>query len=440
MNDRVLLYSSSARIFRTTLIGYLFEISRHHPVTLLCEELDPATAELIADRNIFPGLQETVPVRQYSPCRQNRFRQARRLCDIARKTVQDCRPAIVVAPSDNDSIFEMFLMRFARRAGAFTISISCVLTYPDVRAIRRYVDLLNIHERMPACLPIWTRLLLVKLRKYAGHALIYWILPVYCRERPFWGLTSYILHRGHSGMRDAQVQIVMHERDASTYEQRGVPRSRLVVLGHPLLRDAGAYLCSDRTVSTKTRRKKILVLLPENKISFRRTNQALISKAEVHRMRCEVLSMVARYLPGWTMLIKPHPVADETGLLEEYCRKHFPSAVFLAKEGAVEETFSQVSAIIELPRSGSAALYTASLWRPEIPKMTVNCYDEFYADYYQGHPGIEYLTSMDELRTQLSKIHSDTYVSAAPVESESEPAEDICSRILDQAIASFNRR
>ncbi len=404
--DHVVLYSGTARAFRTTLLGYVYELCQEYSVTLLAEELDPSTRELLKKRELFPHLAEIVPAEQYSGKRRGRFATARRLCRIARWIISTRQPVIVVATSDNDSLLELFLMRFARETGALTVSVSCTLTHPDASAIRRYVDLTNLHHRTPRSLPLALRWLVVHTRRYAGHAFTYWILPLICGERPFGGQASYILHRGLSGMRDAKVQVVMHEMDRLTYLRRGVPAERLVVLPHPLKRAAGTVLRQMAPQSRPRNQPQALFLWPENSISFQRRTGALIPEAEVLRVRLEILAVAARVLPGWTFFIKPHPLTEHISDIASACNAVCPQAILLPPAVQIEDLFQDVDAVIELPRSGSTALYSALLWSPQIPKITLNVADEFYADYYRDFPGVAYVTTLLEFETLLRTLPS----------------------------------
>ena len=210
-------------------------------------------------------------------------------------------------------------------------------------------------------------------------------------------------------MRDAKLQVVMHPNDIKTYVNRGVPRGKLFLLPHPILRQAGRCFKTQRKVTdSAAARRQALFLLPENTISFREGSLELISPAEVHRMRCDVLSIAADALPDWRIIIKPHPLVKDTDSLEGFCREHCPQAVFVSKDIQVEDLISKVAAVVEFPRSGSTALYTALLWAPGIPKIAINCGNEFYADYYRDFPGIIYVSSLRESREGLLQLHAGT--------------------------------
>jgi len=58
---KIIFYTSTPRNFRTTLIGYLYEICQVYPVILLCEELDFETEEILRNKELFPKLEKIIP-------------------------------------------------------------------------------------------------------------------------------------------------------------------------------------------------------------------------------------------------------------------------------------------------------------------------------------------------------------------------------------------
>ena len=63
---KVLFYSSVPRLFRTTYIAHLYEISRSFPVVLIAEALDNESKAALENEFLFPGLDSIVPVDQYT--------------------------------------------------------------------------------------------------------------------------------------------------------------------------------------------------------------------------------------------------------------------------------------------------------------------------------------------------------------------------------------
>jgi len=76
---KVLFYTSVRRLFRTTLIGYLYEIAQVYPVVLLSEKLDEETEKVIRNKKLFPKLEKIVPVEQYTGRKMNLFARSKYL-------------------------------------------------------------------------------------------------------------------------------------------------------------------------------------------------------------------------------------------------------------------------------------------------------------------------------------------------------------------------
>ena len=410
-NHLVLFYSGTARSFQTTLVGYLHETAQRFPVVILSETLSPEIAVALSNSRLFPQLKEIVPVCQFSGKPRGVLAMNRYACKTARAFIARFNPSVVVAPSDNDSLFELYLMRFARKAGAFCVSISCTLTHPDVRMLRRYVDRRNVHARTPAWWPMWLRLTVIKLRKYAAHALVYWFLPLLQKQPPFWGLTSYILFRGISGMRDAHLQIVMSEKDHHIYRGRGVPTGKLRYLPHPASRTRQFFEQVVWKVSGvgTSRERLALFLLPENTISFRGQSCAIIPEEDVLQRRFELIHAAVEELPGWQISVKPHPIIKSVTALVERCAIFGNRIQFVDPKARLESCIQNADLVADLPLSGSTGLFSACLQRPGIPKFAINCDDEFFGDYYRRFPGVEYITSVDQFRAALRLVHHGLY-------------------------------
>ena len=227
---KVLFYAANPYVFRSTPIGYLYEIAQVYPVVLLSEKLDPETVKILKNKDLFPKLEGIIPVGQYTERRMSN----KDLFKLAKDVIYRYKPDIVIADNDLCS-FEMYLMRFAKKINALKITIQPSNVAGSVIA-EKWIDLINSYLRFPQFLPLWLRLFFVKCRKYLGHFRYYWFWPLMVGEKPFWGKSSYLLRRGNSGMRDSDHQIVFSKRDYNIYLKDGVPAEKLYILSHPLNR------------------------------------------------------------------------------------------------------------------------------------------------------------------------------------------------------------
>src|SRR4030042_2696125 len=153
----VLFYSGIPRAFRTTLIGHLYKIAQVYPTVLLSERLDNETDAVLRRKDLFPGLEKIVPVYQYTNQNQNPFIMNRYLHTVAKEAVLEHKPDIVIAPSDVDSLFEMYLMRFSKKINAFNITISGSISISEMRQIGKWFDLYRLHTYWPTVLPYYIR-------------------------------------------------------------------------------------------------------------------------------------------------------------------------------------------------------------------------------------------------------------------------------------------
>lgn len=408
----VLFYSSNPRAFRATLIGILYEISQTYPVVLLSEELDPNTVAIIKDKKLFPNLIEIIPVHQHTGHPTNLISKNKQLYQTAKKAIQDHMPDIVVASSDWHSLFEMYLMRFAKRTNALMVTFQDTVTTGSKAGI--WIDLLNLYCNTPTYLPFWFRFSFVKSRKYLGHILYYWILPMLNCEPPFYGKESYILLKGHSGSRDSDYHVVLTNRDYDIYRESGVPPDKLYILPHPLTRQASEIFAKLASLDNKERcekgRKIAVVMLPAEEIGFSRMDYSLIKKDERIRVQTEVFEILLKVLNGWEIVVKPHPIIKNY-LVKKKQIESISTCIEVVDPGEPADKYIDLgNMIVELPRAASTTLFSASLQCPEKPILALDLHNEFLGDFYKDFNGVEYINSLDKFVSVLEKIRDNRYV------------------------------
>ena len=408
----VLFYSSTPRAFRTTLIGHLYEIAQTYPVVLLSEELDSNTLEIINDKSYLPNLEKIIRVYQYTGPPRNLLSKNRHLCRLARKVIWDYKPDIVIASSDWHSIFEMYLMRFAKEKGALRITFQDTVT-TEIEKAGVWIDLLNIYCKTPAYLPFWFRSSLIKLRKYFNHILFYWILPLLNFEPPFYGKQSYILNKGHSGSRDSNYHVVLSARDYEMYKKSGVPPNRLYIHPHPLTRQARKIFAKVISLENKEIREKgckiAVVMLPAEEIGFNRMDYSLIRKEERIKVQTEIFEILVEILKGWKIIVKPHPVTKNY-LDKKQQIESISTRIEVVNPGEPADKYIELGdIIIELPRAVSTTLFSASLQCPEKPILALDLHHEFLGDCYKSFNGVEYIDNLEDLVSTLWKIRDGEY-------------------------------
>jgi hypothetical protein len=428
---RILFYTSTPRAFRTTLIGYLYELSQAHEVVLLSEELDSDTLNVINDRLFFHTI-ETVKVHQHTGTAMRLFRKHRYFSRLAHQLISDFNPDIVVASSDWHSLFEMYLLRSAKNVNILRVTLQDTFNIAEMRKVGIWVDLFNVHTRTPKELPLKGRMIAISLRKYFGHVLHYWIMPLLVGRLPFGGTSSYILFKGHSGSRDSSYHIVMSQRDYNIHIRSGVSPKKLLILPHPLTRAARiifqALIQKDKSDIAGVP-GTVAVMLPAEEIGFRDSDFALITLEEKRLERTELLRTLVDILDGWRILIKPHPATKSFHLLKTHFGSISDSILFVEPQSHADLVVEQADVIIEFPRASSTTLFSATIQCPQKPVFALDFQHEFLGDSYKDFPGVQYIDRMEDFKRFLIQIKEKSYTKPVHNIYESEPpnSEDICS-------------
>ena len=407
---KILFYTSKNFIFRSGIIGYLYEISQVYPVVLLSEELDKETDELIRDKKLFPKLEEIIPARQYSGGPMNLFSRNRYLCRLAKNVIFKHRPDILITTSDTHSLFELYLMRFAKRTKTIKIAVQNS-NVGNNAIVKKYIDLENANIRFPRFLPLWLRIFIMNCRKYAGHFLYYWLLPITAGEKPFFGKVGHILWMGCSGRKDADYQTTFSERDYDTHIKDGVPAKKLYIVSHPIRGRAKEFFEKTALKSAekdKTDKKIITFIWPAEEIGFRRVNYSLISKEENQVIRKEIVSLAVKILDNWKIFLKPHPdIKDLTEIKRNF--QSLSNFIEITDQSDSIDKYLKISDVIVGIPPASTAIFTAFLLYPGKPLLTIDLSKEVFGDYYKDFDGIEYIDSKEKLIEILELIRDDRY-------------------------------
>lgn len=408
----VLFYTNTPRAFRTTLIGYLYEIANVYDIILLSEDLDQETTKYVSDKKYFPNIVETIAVHQHTGPTVNIVRKHRYLCNLAKRVMTEYKPDIVIASSDWHSIFEMYLMRFAGKMNALRITLQDTFNIAEMKDIAKWVDLSNIHERTPSWLPYWFRYFAIQTRGYAEYLLCHFFLPIMAGQTPFCTVYSYVLFTGCSGCGDTDYHVVLSERDYVLHKLNGVPESKLRIMTHPInrgARDMFSQLVRSHETNRGKKTGKVLVLLPAEEMGFREGDYGLISKTERTRMYVEILRTVLDVLVDCTIVVKPHPLIRDVEQRKKDLTSISSRICFAEPWEPAENFIEEADVIMELPRAASTALFTATLQCPEKPTIALNLQNEFLGDCYRNFAGVEYVNDNESLRCVLKRIASGTY-------------------------------
>lgn len=237
---RVLFYTSTPRIFRTTFIGHLYEISQVYPVVLLSEKLDPETEKILNNKALFPKIEEIIPVRQYTERKIGLLAKNRYLYKLAKNIIWSYKPDIIITDNDMCS-FELYLLRFAKKIKAINICFQGAFMGGKMEQAALRINLVTAYLKMPFFLPFRFKLLLEKIRRRLAHLLYYWIMSLTVGQAPFIGKSSVKLWNCNVGFRDADYYVVFSKRDYNFRINDGIPAEKLYILSHPLSRDTRAF-------------------------------------------------------------------------------------------------------------------------------------------------------------------------------------------------------
>ena len=413
---KVIFYTSIIRSFRTALIGHLYEIAQVYPVILLSEDLDDKLKKILGNKNLFPKLEAIVYVHQFSGPSKNIFKRNYDLYKLAKRIIFEHRPDIVITPGDTYP-FEMYLLRYAKKIGALNISLqpSNIMEGNDYR---KSVDLTNSYLRFPRFLPFFVRLFLTKCRKYAGHFLYYWVMPLLVGERPFWGRSSFVLRTGNFGMRDADYQIVFSKIDFDIHIQGGVPVNKLRILAHPLKRGINFfkdYLLPKEKDNYKEGKNIITLLLPPDWMGFRKKDFSLISEQERLKTRKEIISLTAEILKDWKIFVKPHPALKNFAEIKNIFESISGLVEVVNPKEPIDKYVAISDAIIGMPKANTTALSFASLAYPEKVVAALDFDKELLGDFYKDFEGVEYIENKDKFIQLLELIKNGKFKKQAEV-------------------------
>lgn len=405
-HKNILFYTGLPRAFRSTLIGELYEISQKYPVYLLAEKLDPKIEKLLSDKKIFPKIVEIIKVNACG----NIFSQNKYFSRIAKNIFDTNLFDAIILPSDIYPIFELYLMRVARKRKILKIAIqsSCIL---ESSKISKWIDLTNAYLRFSNVLPLYLRTFLVKIRKYLGHIAYYFVLPLSIGQLPFLGKSSYILKKGISGMRDTDYQTAFSKRDYEIYLKEGVKEEKVYILKHPLTRKNAQNLFQIINPKQENKNDKAMVVfLPsEIKLGFTKANFQLISFSDRKEIWTGIIKEIINIFPDYNIYLKPHPDTDNFNEIKK-CFDGFPPNLKLLNPNDPADEFITLSEIIiGLPPSASTTLLSASLQCPEKLILSLDTENEFYGDFYVNFRGIEYINSKDKFKEVLKLVRSNNY-------------------------------
>ena len=408
--SKVLFHVTNIPTFSTS-IGYIYEIARQHRVVLLTEKIDDSVVRILSDKSVFPGLEQITVFE--SAFGGNIFTKNYRLHTILKKTIKSFQPDIVFAPSDMWPA-EMYLLRLAKRMGSATVALQSGFKIAEQKQLFRRSYLVNAYNRAPGFLPLSMRIMLVKLKKWAGYALYHCMFPFFVGERPFLGKTSFLFWNESSGKRDADYVAVFSKRDRSICVQDGISAEKIIVLGHPLEHKetrnflGKMYFSDDNMVMNS---KIVTIMWSAERTGLKRQDNSFISENQMDTNSQRMVHLIAEKLQGWRIFIKPYPFrfGAKTALEIQEFLMPVPQNISVVDPSEPAEKYIGMSNVIIGIPPASTTLFTASKKYPEKIILSINLNDELLGDSYKDFEGIEYIDTEEKLIEILDSIREETY-------------------------------
>lgn len=413
----ILFYTDLKRTFRTTLIGYLYQVCRYRRVVLLTEELDEETEHLLSDSTLFPGLVGRIRVGQYAPGVDGLVARHRRMSRLAREIVDTWQPSAVFAAGVN--LFEHYLRRYAKqRCGAVTIGCIGLLLVRQAGEVPLLLDLHGADTRLPAWIPRRMRLALIRTRRWLAQFAYYVVFPLVAGRCPFFGVNG-IYRLDYTRLGNMDVSFVFTRDNQEMLLRDGAPADRVLVIPHPMKPGAAdpVWRAYGIEIIKANEHSHILTCFMdiERQWGFLRDNLKPISDDVLYDSRIEVVKALVAALPGWEIRIKPHPMSAASPLYESVSRAIqaiSATITWIPPDDPVDRSIEASSAVMGFPPA-STAIYSAIMLRPSIPALMADINGELRGDAFIGMAGVVTVKTYQELVSRLSELSTGRWAASA---------------------------
>jgi hypothetical protein len=407
---RIIFYTSNDRNFRSTLLGYLYELQKLEDIEiiLLTEKLDLSLLNLVSNKLFFPKIINIIPVCQYSsnfiynPFIFNRFK------NLASTICKTYKPNLIFVSSDFHSIFELLLCRFSKLTNAKIISIACSTSISSMNTTANWIRLYTIHTYYKN---IYKHIAfsLYYLKMYCSHFLLYFILPILTGIRPFFGNSSYILHTGQSGMRDADFQIVFSNQEKNNFISSGVKSSKITIVRHPY----SVLNTRELIKSLYPKNFKVidfLILYPSELIGFNSNSLTLINENTRIEMNVNLLQCLVDLFPDANICFKFHPdiSLDIMNSLQSIYLNISNKIKFLDSTLPIDLLLHNSNVVIDFPRPGSTSVFLCTVLNPDATAISANIFNEYWGANYKFNTSVKYADNFNSYKEILCNIKTKT--------------------------------
>jgi predicted nucleic acid-binding protein len=407
-NMTIVFYTSISRLFRTTTIGHLYELSQLYDVIVVSEKLDSYLLNLINDKKLFPRVKKVISINTVENLKVKLLFDNLKWRNLANSIINEFNPDIVVV-DDDIYPFEMYLLRFAKKSGAIRLAIQSSLK-AKARDVMEYSLLIRAYSKNFKFIPLPARLLIIKITRIFYHFFIYWVLPVSIGEAPFFGDTSFINSNYTVGKRSLDFYAVFSDKYLNILKSEGVDGDKLIYINHPL-ETKTKYFFDRYFFKKSSRENKIITLfLPPANVGIRRADKSVIHEDIFYDNLRETMDIIINTLMDWSVQVKIHPNISDKYFLEikNIFSNISKDIIVLNPKSSTEECIVN-SDIIIAPAPASTVLYIASIRRENKIIISTDFENEINGDLFKDYIGINYIDKKDKLKNVLEDIYNNQY-------------------------------
>lgn len=411
--ERVIIYSSPPRLFRTTYIGYLYEISQVYPTILVSEKLDTESEKAIGNKALFPKLEKIIHIDQYAGKGRSLWHSHKYFNKVACDIISKFKPKFIITDSSINS-FEKYLLRYGRLNGAINVAFQAGFQNQTLEeeSLRQHLLWRDNGDNVKHSL--FTRELklnILKLQEHVNEILDYWIFPLLLGTYPFFH-KSLFKYGTYSWVREFDYTVFFSEKEAKLERSLGRRAEGIKILSHPLQRKSRYFFEKAFDISPfnhKRNKKGLTIMLNSDTFGHQREDLSLIPQEKYISGKISVINLILKILPSYKIYLKPHPVSD---------RKYFQSLnklygqiplVTITDPFEPADKYIEKSSVVVGFPPPSTTLYTATLQNGYRAVIYVDLHHELLGDAFKCCSDIEYIDSMKDLKDILTRIKSNKY-------------------------------
>lgn len=410
--ERVIIYSSVPRLFRTTYIAHLYDIAQKYSVILLSEKLDSESEKAIRNSSLFPNLEKIISVDQYTGKKRSLYESHRYFSFLMRKIVSQYKPRVVIADSMINPL-EKYLFRYGRLVRAVNVIFQAGFQTPSIEQEILRQQLLWRDTAKNTKYSLMVRNLKIKMELFKQHfteVLDYWILPLLVGTYPFFHKSLFRYSLG-SEINDIDYIIVFSDKEAQLERKIGRPEKAIKILPHPLLRKTKEIFEKVYNISypkQKSNYKVVTIMVDVNTYGHKRDNLSLISEKEYIKSRRSVIGLIPRILSKWKIYIKPHPAwSDNISLFNNYY-KIANCKINIAKPMEPADKYISMSDIIIGFPPPSTTLFTTMLQDSNKIIFYIDLHHELLGDSFADYKEVKYIDNLTYFEAELKKIRDNS--------------------------------